>query len=155
MDWAAGGGEPAQPADLACTRLVVSPDNSKQRLLELIGGATSTLDVEAMYVSEVTIRNAIGAAKTRGVDVRVILEDTEDNATTIGYFESVGIPVRDPGALFVHAKLLIADGVAFVGSANFSQTALTRNREVGALVFEPAPAAAIQAQFDADWAASN
>jgi phosphatidylserine/phosphatidylglycerophosphate/cardiolipin synthase-like enzyme len=155
MDWAAGGGEPLQPADLACTRLVVSPNNAKVRLLELIDGATQTLDVEAMYVADDTIRAAIGAAKQRGVTVRVILETGTDNAETRAYFTGLGIPVHAPGDFFLHAKLLIADGVVFVGSENFSLTALTKNREVGALVFEPAPAAVIQQQFDADWAATN
>jgi len=151
MDWAAGGGEPVQAADLACTRLVVSPNNSKLRLLELINSATSTLEVEALYVSENNIRDAIGAAKTRGADVRVILEATSDNADTRAYFTGLGIPVHDSNTFYNHAKLIIADGVVFVGSENFSQTALTKNREVGAFVFEPAPAAVIKQQFDTDW----
>jgi phosphatidylserine/phosphatidylglycerophosphate/cardiolipin synthase-like enzyme len=151
MDWAAGGGEPLRPADLDCTRLVVSPDNTKQRLIELVGSATSTLDVEAIYISEVTLRNAIGQAHQRGVAVRVILEATPDNTSTITYFTNVGVEVRQPAGFLNHAKLIIADGVAFVGSANFSQTAMTRNREIGALVFEPGPAQTIRTQFDADW----
>jgi hypothetical protein len=32
-----------------------------------------------------------------------------------------------------------------------SITSLTKNREVGALVFEPAAAQVISTQFDADW----
>lgn len=155
MDWAAGGGESVQVADLACTRLIVSPNNAKQRIVELIEGAKTTLDVEAIYISEMTVRDAIGAAKQRGVNVRVILDNTTDNAETRAYFMGLGIPVHDAGNFFLHAKLLIADGVAFVGSENFSQTALTKNREVGAFVFEPAPVAVIQQQFDADYAATN
>ncbi|MBA3817923.1 MAG: hypothetical protein H0X17_03455 [Deltaproteobacteria bacterium] len=155
MDWAAGGGEPAQPADLACTRLVVSPNNAKARIVELIESAQATLEVEAMYVAEDTVRTAIGAAKLRGVAVRVILETGSDNAETRSYFTGLGIPVHAPGSFFLHAKLIIADGVAFVGSENFSLTALTKNRELGAMVFEPAAAAVIKQQFDADWAATN
>jgi phosphatidylserine/phosphatidylglycerophosphate/cardiolipin synthase-like enzyme len=151
MDWAAGGGEPPKPADLACTRLVVSPNNSKTRLIELIDSATATLEVEALYVSELGVRDAIGRAKQRGAEVRVILEATSDNAETRSYFTGLGIPVHDTSTFYNHAKLIIADGVVFVGSENFSQTALTRNREVGALVFEPAPAQVIRQQFDTDW----
>jgi phosphatidylserine/phosphatidylglycerophosphate/cardiolipin synthase-like enzyme len=152
MDWAAGGGEPPKPADLACTRLIVSPNNAKQRLLELVNGAQSTLEVEAIYVSEITMRNAIGQAAQRGVNVRVILDGSSENADTKTYFTNVGVPVRDANGFFNHAKLIVADGVVFVGSENFSQTALTRNREVGALVFEPQAAQVIRTQFDADWA---
>ncbi len=155
MDWAAGGGEAPRPADLACTRLVVSPNNAKPRLLELINAASTTLEVEALYVSEFQIRDAIGAAKQRGVTVRVILEATSDNAETRSYFMGIGIPVHDTGGFYNHAKLIIADGIVFVGSENFSQTALTRNREIGAFVFEPGPAAVVKQQFETDWSSTQ
>lgn len=154
MDWAAGGGEPPQPANLECTRLIVSPTNARPRVLELIESATSTLEVEALYVSETNVRNAIGAAKQRGVAVRVILEASSDNADTITFFQNKGIEIREPTSFYLHAKLIVADGVAFVGSENYSLTSLTKNREVGALVFEPAQAKLIRDQFDADWASS-
>jgi phosphatidylserine/phosphatidylglycerophosphate/cardiolipin synthase-like enzyme len=155
MDWASAGGEPLRPADLACTRLIVSPTNAKARILDHIERAGTSLDVEAIYIAEAEVRDAIAAAKTRGVAVRVILEPTPDNVETIASFTSMGIPVRDAVGFENHAKLIISDGVALVGSENFSQTSLTRNREVGALVFEPAAAAKIQQQFDADWAAGG
>lgn len=151
MDWAAGGGEPVQVADLACTRLIVSPNNAKQRLLELINSAKQTLEIEALYVSEITIRNAIGMAKQRGVAVRVLLESGDDNVDAATYFQGQGIEVHQASNFLLHAKLIVADGVAFVGSENFSQTALTKNRELGALVFETGPARAIRDQFDDDW----
>jgi len=155
MDWAAGGGEAPKPADLACTRLVVSPNNAKQRITDFIKSAKTKLDVEAMYIAEDGVRAAIVDAKQRGVDVRVILETSSDNTEVRALFTANGIPVKGAGSFYLHAKLLIADGVAFVGSENFSITALTKNRELGAFVFEPTPAAVIQQQFDTDWAASN
>lgn len=155
MDWAAGNNEPPKPADLACTRLVVSPNNAKQRIVDFIKSAKTRLDVEAMYISDDSVRAAIVDAKKRGVDVRVILENSSDNAEVKSLFTANGITVHGAGSLFLHSKLLIADGVAFVGSENFSITALTKNREVGAFVFEPAPAAVIQQQFDADWSSTN
>ena len=153
MDWAAAGGEPAQPADLSCTRLIVSPNNARQRLIELVDSATRTLEVEVMYLSETGVRDAIGAAKQRGVEVRVILGDRQDEA------DPVLAQPRDrrevPDTFSLHAKLLIADGVVFVGSENLSLTALTKNRELGALVFEPAAAAVVTTQFETDWVSSS
>jgi phosphatidylserine/phosphatidylglycerophosphate/cardiolipin synthase-like enzyme len=154
MDWAASGGEAPKPADLACTRLIVSPNNAKQRIVDFIKSATTTLDVEAMYVSDDSVRAAIVDAKKRGVAVRVILENSSDNNEVKALFTANGITVKGANSFYLHAKLLIADGVAFVGSENFSITALTKNRELGAFVFEPGPAAVIQQQFDADWAAN-
>lgn len=151
QDWASGGGEPAMPADLSCTRLIVSPSNSMARIIDLIASANTSLVVEALYVSETGVRDAIAAAKQRGAEVRVILDPSSDNADTKAFFGARGIAVRDANGFFNHAKLIIADGIAFVGSENFSLTALTRNREIGALVTEPAAVAPIAAQFEADW----
>jgi phosphatidylserine/phosphatidylglycerophosphate/cardiolipin synthase-like enzyme len=155
MDWAAGAGEPPKPADLACTRLVVSPNNAKARLTDFINSAKTTLDVEAMYISEQGVQTAIIDAKKRGVTVRVIVESSADTQEVRNLFIANGITVKVAGSFYLHAKLLIADGVAFVGSENFSITALTKNRELGAFVFEPAAAQVIQQQFDTDWTASN
>lgn len=153
QDWAMANNQPFTAADLTCTRLIVSPTNTKQRVLEHINSATATLDVETMYVSETNVRNAIGAAKTRGVNVRVIINEATDDSVT--YFKSLGIPVKTPDSFYLHAKLIIADDVAFVGSVNYSFTSLSKNREVGALVFEPDAFTPIQAQFDSDWSASD
>ena len=152
MDWALAGGEPPKPADLACTRLVVSPNNAKQRITDFIKSAQTKLDVEAMYVAEDGVQAAIVDAKKRGVTVRVIMEASSDNAEVKALFMANGITVKaPPSGIFLHAKLLIVDGAAFVGSENFSITALTKNRELGGFVFEPGPLATIQQQFDADW----
>ncbi len=155
MDWALAGGEPPMPADLACTRLVVSPNNAKQRVLDFINSAKTTLDVETMYISEQTVRDAIVAAKDRGVAVRVILEGASDDNQVRAYFTSKGITTKYANQFFLHAKLIIADGVAFVGSENYSITSLTKNRELGAFVFEPASAQTIQQQFDVDWTSGS
>jgi len=159
QDWAlANGQQPAIPA-FACTRLIISPTNSYQRILDLINHATTTLDIEVLYVTDATVRNAIGAAKNRGVALRVILEtpaDQPQNADTTTFLKNLGVPVKYAvNQFYLHAKLLIADGVPFVGSQNFSSTGLTHNREVGALAFEPAAAAVIQAQFETDWASTT
>jgi phosphatidylserine/phosphatidylglycerophosphate/cardiolipin synthase-like enzyme len=155
MDWKVGGGEATDPADLSCTRLIVSPNNAKARVLQLIESAKTTLEVEALYVSETETRDAIVAAHERGVNVRVILDAVSDDSGAIPYFKSKGIATHASSGFFLHAKLIIADGVAFVGSENYSITSLTKNREVGALIFEPAQAQIIQTQFDADFSSTN
>lgn len=154
MDWAAAGNETAKPANLACTRLIVSPNNSKQRVIELVNSAMSTLDIELLYLSETNVRNAVGQAKQRGVTVRAILEDPTD--ASIPYLTGLGIPVKfPPDSIYLHAKLIVADGVAFVGSENMSLTSLSKNREVGVLVLEPDQQAIIKSQFESDWTASH
>jgi phosphatidylserine/phosphatidylglycerophosphate/cardiolipin synthase-like enzyme len=159
QDWSLANGQMPPAAALDCTRLIVSPANAEQRLYEHIYSAKTTLDIESLYVTDSGLRTAISAAKSHGANVRIILEDPSDqpqNASSATYFEGLGIPVKYASSQFyLHAKLIIADGTAFVGSQNLSSTALSANREVGALVFEPAAEAPIEAQFEADWNATT
>jgi len=124
-----------------------------------VASATRTLEIEALYVTETSLRNAVGAAADRGVAVRVIIEDPSDqpqNADTRTYLEAKQIPVHYAvGQFYLHAKLVIADGVAFVGSQNFSSPGLQMNREVGGLLVEPSAAQVERDQFELDWTATN
>jgi phosphatidylserine/phosphatidylglycerophosphate/cardiolipin synthase-like enzyme len=152
-DWSE---DAADYPDLDCTRLLVAPVNARSRLLELVNSAASTLDFSVMYLSDDQVVNAVRQRAAAGVAVRVLLADPAwigDNADTAVELAAAGIPVRFLERYELHAKLVIGDGVAFVGSENFSWTSLDRNREVGVLVTEPGPAGAAAAQFAADWAA--
>lgn len=150
----------ARPPNLSCTRLVVSPINARARILALVASATKSLDVEAMYVTDTPVLDAITNAKSRGVEVRVLLNDPShgfgDSSLAVSRFTRAGIPVRRSGALFVHAKLLVVDGVhAFVGSENFSDNSLDSNREAGLVVSTPsADVARIVSTFEGDWTKS-
>lgn len=160
QDWAlANGNKNAPPPDLTCTRLIVSPVNSNQRILELIKSAQTTLDVEVLYITDVSVQNYVAAAHDRGVTVRVILSDPSDTPNNTGmamFLGGKGIPVEYAiDQFYLHAKLIVADGIAFVGSENMSPTSFSQNREVGALVLEPDQISIIQTQFDADWAIST
>ncbi len=121
--------------DLSCTRLIVSPQNARERLLAFIGSAQQTLDVESLYVTDPETAGALRAAHARGVKLRVLLNDPAwgySDASTGLDLVARGIDARRSGNLFIHAKLLIVDGAAaFIGSQNFSATSLDRNRELG------------------------
>jgi len=153
MDWAQTSvGYPS------CTRLLLSPINSRSRLLAHINSATTALELAVMYLSDDQMFNAVVARKNAGVDVKVLLADPgwiNGNTDTATALRAEGITVRFLRTSGLHAKLVLADGVAFVGSENFSFTSLEKNREVGVLVAEPGPAARIQNQFDVDWAAGT
>jgi phosphatidylserine/phosphatidylglycerophosphate/cardiolipin synthase-like enzyme len=146
-------------ADLDCTRLIVSPVNARQRILQLIGGTDATLDLSVAYMSDSTVRIAVTEAHDRGVAVRVLLADDAgfpENADTALTLANGGIDVRIlRTSVDLHAKLIFADGVDFVGSQNLSPTSLNDNREVGVLVTESAAVAPLQTQLDADWSAGS
>jgi len=151
-DWVAGP-EP----DLSCTRLIVAPVNAKDRILAHVQNAMHTLDIEVLYLDQPDLRAAIVAAhQERGVAVRVLLSDpakNPQNTATQQFFASHGIDAKILTTNYLHAKMLQADGVALIGSENMSTTSWTKNREVGELIFEPAAAAIVHAQYEKDWAA--
>jgi cardiolipin synthase A/B len=142
--------------DLSCTRLIVSPENARARLLDFINSATTTLDMEILYITDTDVKNAVIAAVGRGVTVRALFNDPAfgfADATTPNALKAAGVQARRSGSLFVHAKLILVDGkTVFIGSQNLSYSGLSSNREVGVLVdAAEIDLARIQSTFEADW----
>ncbi len=148
-DWAGSGA-----VDVSCTRLIIGPENARARLLELIASAEQEIIFEAMYISDDEVLAAIKTKLSQGIPVRVLFAHPEwidSNPETAAELEAAGAETRYLYAYEVHAKMLIVDGVAFVGSENYSWNSLTNNREVGLLVTEPNAAAVIVQQVEQDW----
>ncbi len=140
---------------LSCTRLLVSPINSLDRVVALIASAKKSLTVESMQFADSDVRNAVVARKQAGVDVRVLLADPSwiaTNTTAAAFLSKNGIVARRMVMPMVHIKNIVVDGTkSYLGSENLSSTSLTQNREVGIVVTDSSPLAAIAASFDRDW----
>jgi phosphatidylserine/phosphatidylglycerophosphate/cardiolipin synthase-like enzyme len=124
--------------ELSCTRLVVSPANARERVLELIDGAESSLFIESMQFRDPEVRSHVAARHAAGVDVRVVLADgcwIDDNLDAAAFLSSAGMVPRWMGEYSAHVKMIVADGArAYVGSVNLSTNSLDRNREVGVIL---------------------
>lgn len=154
-DWAgrpiapqAGGGD-----------LLWSP-GAQAALLSLIGGARRRVDVENEEMASSAIADALAAAARRGVAVRVVMTANSEYASVLRSLAGAGVRVRlypdTSAALYIHAKLVLADGArAFVGSQNFSTTSLQYNRELGVVSVAPLVIAPLQATFNADFAGAS
>ncbi|ASA78527.1 phospholipase [Thermococcus sp. 5-4] len=80
---------------------------------------------------------ALVAAKNRGVDVHVLLEDgIESNEEAYSYLRSHGVDVSfDSPETTLHAKVIVIDGrLIFLGSHNWSESALYWNHEVSLMI---------------------
>ncbi len=151
-DWA------GQPATIGCSRLVTSPGDARARVLAMIAGAQRTLDAELFYITDSAVRQAIVSARARGVVVRVLLahpDDMAENAAMADTLKAAGVSVKVMATPVVHAKLLVADGVALIGSHNMSPTSLRDNREVGVLVREGNAAGVAVQRFEQDWTSAT
>jgi phosphatidylserine/phosphatidylglycerophosphate/cardiolipin synthase-like enzyme len=137
--------------------LVESP-SSENEILSLIDSAGDSLYVEVYLLSSGSVVDSLIAAKERGVDVRVILEERvtgDANPNSFSRLSANGVDVcwasRD--YKLTHSKYIIVDGrKALVGSHNLSNAAFRDNREVSLLV-EGNIASYLTESFLSDWAA--
>jgi phosphatidylserine/phosphatidylglycerophosphate/cardiolipin synthase-like enzyme len=144
--------------DLSCTRLVVSPVNSRARILALINSATKTLDIESLEFGDSQVEQAVAAKAKAGVAVRLLLSDPgfySGILEAVNKMEALGVTPRDLVTPNLHLKSILVDGTTvYAGSENLSENSLDNNREVGLIFTQPDIFATIQATFDKDWAAS-
>ncbi|TVR45490.1 MAG: hypothetical protein EA402_04315 [Planctomycetota bacterium] len=111
------------------------------------------------------LAEALAAAQNRGVRVRVLLDEGRDrdgepetlNDAAADFLHQLGVQVhRDGDDQRTHTKTVVVDGqYSFVGSANWTHSAMVHNREHSLRVDSPALALALLADFDQAWAESR
>lgn len=152
----------------ASVTLLAAPDNAEGYLIELIQGATETIDIKQVRIGNIDfplLAAAIDAARD-GVSVRILLagawyvrEENQEMARALDELadaEGLDLSVRlvDSNEHFdrLHAKGIIVDRrhVA-VSSINWNDHSIRQNREVGVVIEDPEIAAYFTAVFEADW----
>jgi phosphatidylserine/phosphatidylglycerophosphate/cardiolipin synthase-like enzyme len=105
-----------------CAQLVSDVITSASRRVWLLGFGFSNR----------TIINALIASKRRGIDVRLVLDqsNTGERGKGVAMVAATGISVRlDRSVKIAHNKLIIVDDTVVTGSFNWTQTANRRNAE--------------------------
>jgi len=147
-------------AQFNAPNLVVSPINSRNTFTALINSAQHTLLIEAEEMNDSSIEQALINAGRRGVQIDVILPyakstSSDSNSQGIATIRQNGITIREDPQLYMHAKIIVVDGVkAFVGSENISTQSLDENRELGIIVSDTAILSKLQSTFQIDWGVS-
>jgi hypothetical protein len=106
------------------------------KLVGLIDGAQTSIDIANYTFSVKTIEEAILRAKMRGVTIRVAMDKGQETADTVaGRLQTAGVDVRfvagsgNPAGL-QHAKFMLVDKLSLVtGSNNWSSTGTSVNEE--------------------------
>ncbi|MFD5465885.1 phosphatidylserine/phosphatidylglycerophosphate/cardiolipin synthase family protein [Kitasatospora sp. NPDC127059] len=140
--------------------LVWSPTDSQDRLLALINGAQTSLDVEELEFGDPALVDAVTAAANRGVTVRVVGMNPSSYSSSFDEVTGAGAKVvtySSTTGLYIHAKAVVADyGTAtakvFAGSENFSDNSLNNNRELGLIVSDSGVLDTIESTFATDFA---
>ncbi|XP_014472364.1 PREDICTED: mitochondrial cardiolipin hydrolase [Dinoponera quadriceps] len=105
-----------------------------RKIIDLLGSATHTLDVCIFSLTCQFLREAIFAARERGVGVRFITNDstmTNAGTTVLKYFlEDIRIQCRDSPIYLMHHKFCVIDNrILITGSANWTLSAFFGNCE--------------------------
>jgi phosphatidylserine/phosphatidylglycerophosphate/cardiolipin synthase-like enzyme len=132
-----------QPYVPSYERLVVSPENARERLGRFISGARKQLLIYDPQVSDDPMLRLITERIKAGVDVRIIGKvEAKWNVNSERY----------PGKR-LHVRAMIRDGKrAFMGSQSLRRLELEKRREVGVIITDELVVLQMQEVFEKDWA---
>src|SRR5712691_9252429 len=124
-------------------RLVVSPENARERLGRFISGARKELLIYDPQVSDDAMLRLLTERIKAGVDVKIIGKvEAKWNINGEKY----------PGKR-LHIRAMIRDGKrGFLGSQSLRRLELEKRREVGVVITDEKVIGEMQAVFEHDWA---
>lgn len=128
--------------------VVVSP-GGERALLKVLRqpGAVDLESEEFGFVPRIS-----EALENKGRLASIIVPDTLSryDRRNLEPLQRRGVKVRYLLRPHLHAKMIVGDRLAFIGSQNISWTSLNHNREVG-IILHGRAVAELRAQFDRDW----
>jgi phosphatidylserine/phosphatidylglycerophosphate/cardiolipin synthase-like enzyme len=136
-----------QPYVSSCDRLIVSPDNARDRLALFLKGARRELLIYDPKVSDDAMLKILTERIKAGVEVKII-----------GKVEAKwGIKhEKFPGGKRLHIRAIIRDGRrAFLGSQSLRRLELEKRREIGIIVTDESVVAQMAKVFADDWALTD
>ena len=158
--------EPADPGVTPIALAQVIPGGhvaASQAIAEQIDGARERLDVMNPYLTDRGTIDRIVAAARRGVQVRVVVSKTSNNAPATAALKhryadllEAGVAVWELPDTVVHAKVVVADDLVSFGTVNLDAWALYRNSEIMMIARSAEAAALIEERlFEPDIARSS
>ena len=136
--------------------LVLSP-GAERAILGLIDSSHHGIEIETEEFSRVpAVALALEAVLRLHESVRIVVPSSISSydLEQLRPLARDGAKIVEVGSPYIHAKLIIADSRAFIGSQNFSASSLDDNREVGILL-DGAPVQALLRQFNTNFAAGK
>jgi phosphatidylserine/phosphatidylglycerophosphate/cardiolipin synthase-like enzyme len=146
----------AEPPPEVLAEAVFSPgDRCLQRLVGLIGGAQSAIDVCVYTITDDRIAAALLGAHRRGATLRIVTDNAKssDLGSDVDRLEAAGIPVAvDRGPGHMHHKFALFDGrTVAAGSYNWTRSAADDNHEDLIVTDNPQLVARFTEEFDRLW----
>ena len=136
--------------EIKSTRVVVSPENARQRLMAFIKRAKRELLIYDMNISDDEMIALLKQKAEAGVKIKVL------GSAEKKWLEELAWRVRPFKTMKLHVRALIRDRqAAFVGSQSLRKLELDERREVGLITKDRRTVSRIAATFAADWKANR
>jgi cardiolipin synthase A/B len=135
-----------QPYKSGAERLIVSPENSRERLAAFIKATRRQLLIYDPQVTDDAMLRIISGLINNDVDVRIIGRvEAKWNVKSEKF----------PGKR-LHIRAMIRDGRrAFVGSQSLRRLELEKRREIGVIITDENVVRQLQEVFESDWALTD
>lgn len=154
--------KPSQQSNPALSNamLFTEPDDSRKFVLEGIDNAKQSIEVEVYIFTDKDIFDALLNAKNRGINVRVMLEESPYNSYGTNKnmkdkLSHYGIDTKWSNRVYqyTHSKFLVIDKrTGYIMTLNLSKSSFTKNREFGVITSDPATVSELLKIFESDWA---
>ncbi|MBN6739619.1 GTP-binding protein [Acidithiobacillus sp. MC6.1] len=143
--------------------LYIEPNAGPAPIVQVIQAARHSVDLNVYYLSSRPIMAALKAARSRGVNVRVILDARpygmkpwqirkEFHAAAALGVQVYQAPARfEARYVYDHAKYVCNGHECEIGTSNYDWSAFHHNREYLYVTKNPAVVTAARTVFDADW----
>lgn len=145
--------------------ILTQPEAGTRPVVEAIDGARRSVWVQIYMITDPQVIEALGRAAARGLDVRVLLEESpynpgnpnsalSGNQKVSTALQALGVKVAwsNPSFNFTHAKAMLVDGeVAYVLTYNLTKAATEENREFAVVDRALSDVEELRRIFLADW----
>jgi len=132
-------------------KVFVLPD--RDPIPNIVRSAKRRLLLEAPYIG---LRgNPLLEAIPKGVDVKVLVSDENSRIALKDFARIRGLNLSVRTMRGLHGKMIVADDVVIITSANLNEYGLKRNREIGVIIYDKRIADELSKIFEKDWNGDN
>ncbi|MDD3793490.1 MAG: phosphatidylserine/phosphatidylglycerophosphate/cardiolipin synthase family protein [Candidatus Gracilibacteria bacterium] len=115
--------------------IVISPNNSRIKIEKLFENAKNEIKIYMQYLNDEEMNQKLLKLKEKdNLKIQIIIDETAINNETTKNLQNKGIEIKKLPKYKMHSKAILIDNeTIFIGSVNFSNYSLDKNRELGIL----------------------
>ncbi|MBB1564886.1 hypothetical protein HG430_002495 [Candidatus Gracilibacteria bacterium] len=124
--------------DFYHNNLIMSPNYSRVKLEKYLQSATKNIKIYIQYLKDEKINNSLLALKKeKNIDIEIIIDKKNLEDESVEILKNAGIKIKGFDGKTMHSKaILIDEKYLFIGSINFSEFSIDKNREFGVFLKE-------------------